>query len=55
MINTLGPRRVPVDFECRPEAGGRLLVHAGNDLWGYLDAATTASRMGAQLLDWIAA
>jgi hypothetical protein len=54
VINTLGPRRVPVDFECRPKAGGRLLVHAGNDLWGYLDAGTTASRMGLQLLDWIA-
>ncbi len=54
VINTLGPRRVPVDFECRPKAGGRLLVHAGNDLWGYLNADTTASRLGRQLLDWIA-
>lgn len=54
VINTLGPRRVPVDFVCRPAAGGRLLVHAGNDLWGYLDAGTSAARMAPQLFDWIA-
>lgn len=55
VINTLGPQRRPVDFVCRPAAGGRLLVHAGADLWGYLEADSTASRMGPQLLDWIAA
>jgi len=54
-INTLGPRRVPVDFVCRPKAGGRLLVHAGADLWGYLDAGTSAARLAPQLLDWLAA
>jgi hypothetical protein len=55
VINTLGPRRAPVDFVCRPKAGGRLLVHAGNDLWGYVDADNTAARMTPQLLHWIAA
>ncbi|MCC7046619.1 MAG: hypothetical protein IT562_07910 [Alphaproteobacteria bacterium] len=55
VINTLGKQRWPVDFECRPSAGGRLLVHAGSDLWAYLEADSSASRMGPQLLDWIAA
>lgn len=55
IINTLGPQRRAVDFVCRPSAGGRLLVHAGADLWGYLEADSSASRMGPQLLDWIAA
>lgn len=55
VINSLGPGRHPVDFECRPAAGGRLLVHAGADLWGYLDAGNSAARVAPQLLDWIQA
>lgn len=55
VIHTLGPGRHPVDFECRPAVGGRLLVHAGADLWGYLEADSSAARMAPQLLDWIAA
>ena len=54
IINSLGPGRYPVDFECRPAAGGRLLVHAGADLWGYYGSGTTADRIMPQLLDWIA-
>jgi hypothetical protein len=54
VVNSLGPGRHPVDFECRPAVGGRLLVHAGTDLWGYLDAGTTAERITPQLLNWIA-
>jgi hypothetical protein len=55
IINTLGQQRYPVDFECRPSVGGRLLVHAGSDLWAYLEADSSAARLGPQLLDWIAA
>lgn len=55
VIHTLGPRAVPVDFVCRPAAGGRLLVHAGADLWGYLETDGTAARMAPQLLDWLRA
>lgn len=55
VIHALGPGRHPVDFEARPAAGGRLLVHAGADLWGYVDSDTSAARMAPQLLDWIAA
>lgn len=55
IVNSLGPGRHPVDFECRPVVGGRLLVHAGGDLWGYHGSGTTADRIMPQLLDWIAA
>ena len=54
VINTLGPRACPVDFECRPAVGGRLLVHAGADLWGYASAEDSPRRIMPQLLDWIA-
>jgi len=55
VVHTLGPKAVPVDFVCRPAVGGRLLVHAGADLWGYLETDGTAARMAPQLLDWLAA
>lgn len=53
VIHGLGPNRHPVDFECRPAAGGRLLVHAGADLWGYLEGDSSAARIGPQMLDWL--
>lgn len=52
VIHSLGPGRHPVDFICRPRAGGWLLVHAGADLWNYASEPTTASRIIPQLLDW---
>jgi hypothetical protein len=55
IIHTLGERGCPVDFECRSAVGGRLLVHAGVDLWGYVAAENSARRIVPQLLDWIAA
>jgi hypothetical protein len=54
VIHTLGDSGAAVDFECRPAAGGRLLVHAGVDLWGYIGADNSARRIVPQLLDWIA-
>lgn len=48
---TLGPSRVPVDWQaCIGD--GTLYVHTGNDLWSF-DGDGTASRIPAQLLDWI--
>lgn len=55
VINTLGPARVPVDWEWHPPEGGRLLVHAGADLWMYLETEGSAARLAPQLLDWIEA
>ncbi len=34
---------------------GAVLVHRGNDLWGYLHAPNTAARMTPHLLDWLGA
>jgi hypothetical protein len=53
IIHTLGPNAYPVDFEYSPAIGGRILVHAGADLWGYLDGSSSAARIGPQLLDWV--
>jgi hypothetical protein len=53
IIHTLGPQAYPVDFEYASEGKGRILVHAGADLWGYLDGSSTAARIGPQLLDWV--
>jgi hypothetical protein len=54
IVHTLGPARRPVDFLCRPAVGGRLLVHAGVDLWTYLDQDdSTAFRITPQLFDWL--
>lgn len=52
-LNGLGPRRMPVDFVYDRPGGGRVLIHAGVDLWGYVDDVTSMSRVPAQLLDWI--
>lgn len=51
-LTGLGPRRVPVDWEWRPPGGGRVLMHAGSDLWMYADDPTSAARIAPQLLDW---
>lgn len=52
LIQTIGPRRLPVDFEYRLGAG-RVLFHGGNDLWTYLGTGTSADRMVPQLFDWL--
>lgn len=51
VVHGLGPARVPLDFDC-PLGAGRVLVHGGNDLWGYLGDCGTAARLLPQLLDW---
>lgn len=44
--------RVPLDWEWTPPEGGRLLMHAGNNLWMHQDDPTSAARIAPQLLDW---
>lgn len=51
VIHGLGPDRLPLDFEYRLGAG-LVLVHGGNDLWGYGEDGGTAGRILPQLLDW---
>jgi hypothetical protein len=44
----------PVDYAYAPLLGGRMLIHAGNDLWNYAtEAESSANRIPSQLLDWI--
>lgn len=53
VLNTVGAEALPLDWELDFEGGGRLLMHAGNELWGYAQDPTTAARMTPQLFDWI--
>ncbi|RAI02268.1 hypothetical protein DLJ53_12960 [Acuticoccus sediminis] len=48
----LGPERVPCDWVYERPAGGRILMHAGNDLWMYAGADTSAARIVPQLTAW---
>jgi len=51
-ITGLGPGLVPVDWDWPVPGGGRLFVHAGNDIWSVGDADEN-QRVGAQLVDWV--
>jgi hypothetical protein len=55
VLTTLDSGRVPLDWELAVPGGGRLLVHPGNDLWGYAAEPTTAARLVPNLLRWLAA
>lgn len=52
VIHGIGPAALPLDF-VYPFGRGEVIVHGGNDLWGYAADATTAARMTPQLLDWL--
>jgi hypothetical protein len=52
-LNGLGPAGAPVDWEWRRPGGGRMLMHAGNDLWSLFDEAELNARMLGRLMDWI--
>ena len=49
VINTV--QQLPLDVELRV-GGGRVLLHGGNDLWGYRSGPGTAARIWPQLLSW---
>lgn len=53
VLNTVGADGLPVDWLWQRPGGGRVLMHAGNDLWMYWRDKTTAGRLGPQLLDWL--
>ncbi len=52
VVNGLGLTRLPLDFVYRL-GRGEVLVHGGNDLWGYVADSTSAHRLTPQLLDWM--
>ncbi|SDU01123.1 hypothetical protein [Stappia sp. ES.058] len=53
-LNGLGPDRVPCDWIYERPDGGRILMHAGNDLWMYAGSADTTARIVPQLCRWAA-
>lgn len=50
-----GARGAPVDYVYRRAGGGRVFMHAGNNLWAFSldDEDNSAARIEPQLLDWI--
>lgn len=54
LIHGLGPDRAPVDWEWRRPAGGTLLCHAGNDIWGFLEDQPDADALPLGVLGWLA-
>jgi len=50
----LGPDRIPCDWVYDRPEGGRVFMHAGNDLWMYAGDTTTAARIADQLCTWAA-
>lgn len=54
VIATIDRGRVPLDWELVLPGGGRLYVHAGNDLWSFaLDESDTSARLVPNLLAWL--
>lgn len=54
VLNALGAARVPVDWMRTYERDGVLLVHAGNDLWGYTPEDGRAAELPGRLVQWVA-
>lgn len=52
ILHTLGPRRLPLDFEYAVGVGA-VLQHGGNDIWSNAFTPTTAARATPQLFDWL--
>lgn len=53
ILNTLGSAKHPIDYEYTTVGGGRVVVHSGNNLWLFIDDATTAAKMGTNLIEWL--
>lgn len=52
VVHALGAAAAPLDA-VYPLGEGQVLLHGGNDLWGYADDDTTAAWMTPQLLRWL--
>ncbi|MBJ3776016.1 hypothetical protein [Acuticoccus mangrovi] len=51
-LNGVGKDRVPCDWVYARPGGGEILMHAGNDLWMYIDSDDTTGRIVPQLIAW---
>lgn len=54
-VTGLGPELVPCDWVYERPSGGRIFMHAGNDLWMYAGSPCSAARIVPQLCQWAAA
>jgi hypothetical protein len=56
-INTLdaGHEAAPVDWEWLPPGGGRIISHAGNDLWLTFEAAERNAELVDRMVTWLEA
>jgi hypothetical protein len=54
VVHGLGTPPLPLDA-VYPVGAGEVLLHGGNDLWGYAGEDTSAARMAPQLVDWLLA
>ncbi|HSV68183.1 MAG TPA: hypothetical protein VLJ59_20135 [Mycobacteriales bacterium] len=52
VVHGIGPDRLALDY-VYPFGAGEVLVHGGNELWGYHDEPNTSARMAPQLLGWM--
>lgn len=52
VVHGIGVDARPLDA-VYPHGAGEVLLHGGNDLWGYAGDDTTAARMTPQLVGWL--
>lgn len=56
IINTIGPDHWPLDWIHTRTSGGRIFMHAGNDIWGFLMIGAPQNLpLVQQYFDWFAA
>lgn len=53
-VTGLGPELAPCDWIYERPSGGRIFMHAGNDLWMYAGSTCSATRIVPQLCEWAA-
>ncbi|TLP44110.1 hypothetical protein FDK21_14965 [Cohaesibacter sp. CAU 1516] len=54
VINSIGPDHWPLDWIVERESGGRIFVHAGNDIWGFLMIGSPENLSHVQhFFDWL--
>ncbi|AQQ06009.1 hypothetical protein B0E33_22550 [Roseibium algicola] len=51
-LHGVGPDRLPCDWVYERPSGGRIFMHAGNDLWMYVGSSDTTARIAPQLCAW---
>ncbi|MBN9669432.1 hypothetical protein [Roseibium aggregatum] len=54
LLHGVGPDRLPCDWVYERPGGGRIFMHAGNDLWMYVGSQDTTARIAPQLCAWAA-